>query len=448
MKSLSKVNLVLTVLFYFIIPVWIHAQFTQQGSRLVGTGAVGTANQGASVSLSSNGNTAVVGGYGDNSVAGAVWVYTRTGGVWTQQGNKLVGTGAISGGIGQGHSVSLSADGNTAVVGGAYDNYNVGAVWVFTRSGGVWTQQGSKLVGTGAVGGAQQGYSVSLSADGNTAVLGGYEDNTFAGAVWVFTRSGGVWTQQGSKLVGTGAVGGAQQGYSVSLSADGNTAVLGGYEDNTFAGAVWVFTRSGGVWTQQGGKLVGTGATPVGMALQGGSVSLSADGNTAVVGGWADNSQAGAVWAWTRSGGVWTQQGSKLVGTGAVNGDNGVRQGASVSLSADGNTTLVGGPVDNSGAGAAWVWTRSGVPILSSSNNFDVQRLNLENNQTLRFNLLTQAHVIIRLYDSKGAVVKTLLDEVRSAGDYSQLLPKETQANAYLLDFKADGFHKTVKIQP
>ncbi len=393
MKSLSKVNLVLTVLFYFIIPVWIHAQFTQQGSRLVGTGAVGTANQGASVSLSSNGNTAVVGGYGDNSVAGAVWVYTRTGGVWTQQGNKLVGTGAISGGIGQGHSVSLSADGNTAVVGGAYDNYNVGAVWVFTRSGGVWTQQGSKLVGTGAVGGAQQGYSVSLSADGNTAVLGGYEDNTFAGAVWVFTRSGGVWTQQG-------------------------------------------------------GKLVGTGATPVGMALQGGSVSLSADGNTAVVGGWADNSQAGAVWAWTRSGGVWTQQGSKLVGTGAVNGDNGVRQGASVSLSADGNTTLVGGPVDNSGAGAAWVWTRSGVPILSSSNNFDVQRLNLENNQTLRFNLLTQAHVIIRLYDSKGAVVKTLLDEVRSAGDYSQLLPKETQANAYLLDFKADGFHKTVKIQP
>ena len=154
MKSLSKVNLVLTVLFYFIIPVWIHAQFTQQGRRLVGTGAVGTANQGASVSLSSNGNTAVVGGYGDNSVAGAVWVYTRTGGVWTQQGNKLVGTGAISGGIGQGHSVSLSADGNTAVVGGAYDNYNVGAVWVFTRSGGVWTQQGNKLVGTGAVGGA------------------------------------------------------------------------------------------------------------------------------------------------------------------------------------------------------------------------------------------------------------------------------------------------------
>jgi hypothetical protein len=53
-----------------------------------------------------------------------------------------------------------------------------------------------------------------------------------------------VWSQPGSKFVGTGAVGQAIQGYSVSLSADGNTAILGGYYDNSSAGAAWVFIRS------------------------------------------------------------------------------------------------------------------------------------------------------------------------------------------------------------
>ena len=121
-------------------------------------------------------------------------------------------------------------------------------------------QQGPKLVGTGALGNAQQGISVSLSADGNTAIVGGFRDNSLAGAAWVWTRSGGVWIQQGNKLVGTGAVGNAGQSYSVSLSADGNTAIVGGNGDNGGAGAAWVWTRSGGVWTQQVPKLVGSGA--------------------------------------------------------------------------------------------------------------------------------------------------------------------------------------------
>ena len=90
-----------------------------------------------------------------------------------------------------------------------------------------FTQQGPKLVGTGAVGRlVEQGFSVALSADGNTAVVGGLNDNLGAGAVWVFTRSNGVWTQQGNKLVGTGAVGTADQGVSVALSADGETNIF------------------------------------------------------------------------------------------------------------------------------------------------------------------------------------------------------------------------------
>ena len=82
-------------------------------------------------------------------------------------GPKLVGAGAV-GGSGQGSSVALSSDGSTALVGGAYDDTS-GAAWVFTRSSGPWTQQGDKLVGTGMAGsGAFQGASVALSADGNT----------------------------------------------------------------------------------------------------------------------------------------------------------------------------------------------------------------------------------------------------------------------------------------
>ena len=332
--------------------------FTQQGAKLVGSGAVGSPFQGSSVAVSADGNTALVGGLNDlsaaDTVVGAVWVWTRSGGVWTQQGAKLVGSGAV-GHAYQGTSVSLSADGNTALVGGWGDDGFAGAVWVWVRSGGVWTQQGAKLVGTGALGTSQRGFAVSLSADGNTALVGGNGDNSLAGAAWVWTRSGGVWTQQGAKLVGTGGVGAGLQGFSVSLSADGNTALVGGFRDAGDAGAVWVWTRSGGIWTQQGAKLVGTGA--VGTAQQGRSVSLSADGSTALVGGTGDNANVGAAWAWTRSGGVWTQQGAKLVGTGALGTS---QRGFAVSLSADGNTALVGGNLDDGSTGAVWVWTRSG----------------------------------------------------------------------------------------
>jgi hypothetical protein len=146
---------------------------------------------------------------------------------FTQQGPKLVGNDAV-GNAGQGQSVALSADGNTAIVGGPYDNGDIGAAWVYTRSNGVWTQQGSKLVGTGSVGNAEQGLSVALSGDGNTAIVGGPTDNTNIGAAWVFTRSGGVWTQQGSKLLGNDVAGEAGQGTSVALSADGSTAIVGG----------------------------------------------------------------------------------------------------------------------------------------------------------------------------------------------------------------------------
>jgi hypothetical protein len=69
-----------------------------------------------------------------------------------QQGPKLTAGEEIGEGV-FGESVALAADGNTALIGGGADNGNDGAAWVFTRSGGVWKQQGPKLTG----GGQEQG---------------------------------------------------------------------------------------------------------------------------------------------------------------------------------------------------------------------------------------------------------------------------------------------------
>jgi hypothetical protein len=448
----------------------------QQGNKLVGAEAVGNAFQGYSVSISADGNTAIVGGYVDNNGVGAAWIYTRSGGIWTQQGNKLVGSGAAAGATDQGTSVSISADGNTAIVGGAGDNSGSGAAWVYTRSGEVWTQQGNKLVGSGATGEAKQGTSVSISADGNTAILGGYDDNSGAGAVWVFIRSGGVWAQQGSKLVGTGAVGAANQSNCVSISADGNTVIVGGYADNSGVGAAWIYIRSGGVWMQQGSKLIGTGTSGsafqgisvsisadgntviVGGSLdssnigaawvytrtagawsqqgnklvgsgvtgtyayQGSSVSLSADGNTAVVGGEDDNTLVGATWVYRRSGGLWTQQGNKLSGSGAI-GE--AHQGASVSVSADGNTAIVGGYFDNSNAGAAWIFFDSsnvatGIENLVKENiNSQIFPNPFQTTATIKFSVPSQSPVKLELFDLSGKKIETLAEGIKQAGEYT-----------------------------
>jgi hypothetical protein len=318
----------------------------QQGTKLAASNPLLTPGQGWSVALSADGKTALVGGYYDNNGAGATWVYTRTGNTWAQQ-QKLIGTGA---GVNawQGFSVALSADGNTAIVGGVIDN----SAWVFTRSGGTWAQQGPKLVGSDRVGNAWFGKSVSLSADGNTAIVGGYWDNANTGAAWVFIRSGSTWAQQGTKLVGIGAVGAAGQGHSVSLSADGNIAAIGGAYDDTNKGATWIFTRSGNTWVQKKLVVLGVGATK-----QGQSVSLSADATTLMIGGVNATSNVSNAWVYTRSGSTWTQQGTTIAGSDAVGT---AANGTNVTLSADGNTAMMGSVSDNGNRGAAWVFTRSG----------------------------------------------------------------------------------------
>jgi hypothetical protein len=347
-----------------LLACWIlpqaHAQFTQQGGKIAGSGAIGAASQGKSVALSADGNTAIIGAPFDNGFVGAAWVFVRSGGGWSEQA-KL--TGADTSGISLfGSSVALSSDGNTALIGGNADNNLSGAAWVFTRSGSQWSQQGPKLVGTGASGQAEQGWSVALSGDGNTAAVGGPSDDNVPGgsglgAVWVFVRSGSTWTQQ-AKLTDTGGGTFTNQGDAVSISSDGATILIGGTGENDTAvsmaaGAAWVFVKSGVTWTQQA-MLIGSGA--IGLAGQGISVGLSSNGNTAIVGGNFDSNGIGAAWIFTRTGATWALQ-AKLVGGSASGQSN---QGLSVSISGDGNTAVVGGPNDNSPIGATWVFTRSG----------------------------------------------------------------------------------------
>jgi hypothetical protein len=319
----------------------------QQGAKLTGKEETGKGYFGYSVALSADGNTALVGGPLDNSSVGAAWVFVRAEGKWTQQGGKLTGEEAT--GLRYfGNSVALSSNGNTALIGGPYYNGQVGAAWVFTRSEGKWTQQ-AKITGKEETGEGHFGNSVALSSDGNTALVGGFRDSTATGAAWVFTRSEGKWTQQGGKLTGKEETGEGWFGYSVALASNGgNTALIGGEADNSHTGAAWVFTRSEGKWTQQGGKLTG------GSGNFGNSVALSSEGNTALVGALSYGGVGGA-WVFTRSEGKWTQQ-AKLTSEGET-GEG--EFGSSVALAAEGNTALIGGESDNKYTGGAWVFTRS-----------------------------------------------------------------------------------------
>jgi hypothetical protein len=132
-----------------------------------------------------------------------VWVFTRSGSNWTQQGEKLIPNDEVSGlsGVGFGSSVALSSHGNTALIGGPSDHFEPftgGAAWIFTRGRSTWTQQGPKLIahtdfGEGPV---DFGARVSLSGDGNTALIGGEFCHHCDGRGWVFKRSGTAWVQR------------------------------------------------------------------------------------------------------------------------------------------------------------------------------------------------------------------------------------------------------------
>ena len=306
---------------------------------------------GASVAVSADGDTALVGDPSPTSAPGSAWVFTRSpDGGWSRTA-VLVGDGSPHEGR-FGRSVALSADGMTALIGDPSAAGGHGEAWVFTRDGTAWTRQVA-LSDPQEASFAHLGRSVALSGDGTTALVGGPGADEAAGAAWVFTESGGNWTQQGATLQLPDGVAGDHFGRSVALSSDGSTALIGAPDADGKQGAVATLVRSGSAFAQLGPRIVeGLGE---GEGHFGASVALSGDASEALVGAPFTDGGAGTVTTLGGSPTGWARAAEGLAGTEALG--KGWR-GAAVALSSDGMVAAIGAPRDHQRAGAAWVFGR------------------------------------------------------------------------------------------
>jgi len=385
---------------------------------------------GYSMAISGDGTTLAVGGPGEGSGSGAVHVFSRdSAGVWVQQ--ALLQASDLGSGDQFGSSLAVSVDGNTIAVGAPKEDGSAtgsngnqsdesatdsGAVYVFTRTtnnnASTWSQQ-AYLKASNTEAGDDFGYSLALSDSGNTLAVGAdFEDSSAtgingdqadngtqnSGAVYVFTRNSTAWSQQAYlKASNTGAQ--DAFGYSLGLSGDGSILAVGAVGEDSNAigvdgiqtdnsapnsGAVYVFVRSGGIWSQQ--AYIKSSNTDTNDVF-GSSIALSLDGNTLAVGAIQESSNAtgvngnqsdnskqnsGAVYVFTRAATTWNQQAYLK----ASNADSFDGFGFSVSLSQDGSTLAVGAPLEDSFAtgvngdqsdnqavqtGAVYIFTRTNI---------------------------------------------------------------------------------------
>lgn len=303
---------------------------------------------GYSVALS--GDTALVGAHRDDTVVGvdvgSAYIFTRIGIVWSHQAQFIAGDADEYDRFG----IAVALSGDTALVGSSNSLATVGSAYVFTRNGAAWSQQAQLSISNAATG---DYYGSSVALSGNTAMVGAFGDNTpaglDAGRVFVFTRSGTDWSQQAQLIANDASV---EDLFGKSVALDGDTALVGAYHDDTEAGqnagSAYIFIRNGTVWSQQAKLTASDAATE---DFFGSSAAL--DGDVALVGAYAANVAKGSAYIFTRSGTVWSQQ-AKLAASDATDGDF---FGDSVALS--GSTALVGAPHANF-LGSAYIFTPSG----------------------------------------------------------------------------------------
>jgi hypothetical protein len=328
---------------------------------------------GKSVAIS--GNTAIGGSPMDDRAgggnSGSAYVFVRNGSTWSEQQQLIPSDPQDQDRFG----FSIDLWGDTAVVGAHLEDRggapNAGAAYVFVRSGSTWTEQ-QKLVSNDPTLEARFGSSVAIWAD--TIVVGAYLDDAAAsgqGTAYVFVRSGTTWSLE-QKLVASDGKSGDKFGGSVDL--EGDTAVIGAYEDDhagTNEGSAYVFVRSGTVWSLEQ-KLVAS--DPLSDDNFGRYVSLS--GETALVGAPIDGNTAaaqlgaGSAYVFVRSGTTWSEQ-QKLAPSDGLPGD---AFGQALGLSGD--TAVVGAPRDDLATGAdvgsAYTFTRSGTTWSQQAKLFDV----------------------------------------------------------------------------
>ena len=137
------------------------------------------------------------------------------------------------------------------------------------------------------------------------------------------------WVQQGNGYGITSSQSAQRAGHSVSMNASGTVAAMGAPTGNK----VWVFDidPTGGTGHLAGNPLLVPGT------YAGGSVDIDDDGNSLVVGAYKSNTERGSVLVYDFNGTGWVQRGQTL------NGVNNYDQfGFDVSMSNDGNTIAVG----------------------------------------------------------------------------------------------------------
>jgi hypothetical protein len=257
--------------------------------------------------------------------SGAVYVFTRTGIDWNEQAFvKASNPTAVDN---FGGSVSLSGNGNTMAVGTPlYGGLNEGIVYVFTRSGNVWSEE-DYVEPSNSSSIYLFGRSVSLSEDGDTLAIGASGDDSSmsgidplspyneeaheSGAVYIYTRSASDWSEQ-SYIKASNSGAGDQFGRSVSVSDNGDILAVGAplerssttginpvSNDNwSNAGAVYLFRRSITKWSQYG-FVKATNTTP--RDQFGVAVTLDRIGNTLATGAWLEDGIAidsGAVYVY------------------------------------------------------------------------------------------------------------------------------------------------------
>jgi hypothetical protein len=355
---------------------------------------------GSRVALSADGNTMAVASTGEGSgadgvngneadngapLSGAVYVFARGASGWVQQGYLKASNSDASDLFGR--SVALSANGNTLAVGATDEGSNAtgidgnqadnsasrsGAVYVFARVDGVWTQNAYvKASNTGA--NDLFGRSVALSASGNRLAVGALQEGNSGGA-YVFERNATGWSQA-ALLKASNTQSNDWFGFALAFSSNGTTlavaareeasgasGVNGDESDNSKsgAGAIYVFARAllGG-WSQQAYLKA---SNPDVNDRFGHSLALSADGDTLAVGAFGESSAArgvggdqadnasngsGAAYVFVRNGSnVWTQQAYLK----ASNTHEGASFGIAIALSGDGRTLAVGAYEERSNA--------------------------------------------------------------------------------------------------
>lgn len=327
--------------------------WTQQ-AKLVPDDGVEYAYFGYSVAI--DGDTVVIGAVWDDDngpYSGSAYVFVRDGGDWSQQAKLLQPNGTEEDWFGQ----SVSVSGDHAIVGAPYssDHFGTpsGTAWAFRRSAGIWSS-GSMLLPSFWFTDAYDDFGGSVWIDGNLAVIGapGDDDNgSGSGAVYVFEYVDFLYQWfDFAKLVPDDGAEGDRFGVSACLSAD--TVVVGSYRDDdngTDSGSAYVFTGSGSQWTQQAKLLPSDG---IGDEWFGRTVSFSQE--TAVIGVEAYHSGGvGSAYVFARDAGVWSQQ-AKLLASDGVAGDW-FGQGAAIDV----DTIVLGaGGQDDNGteAGAVYVY--------------------------------------------------------------------------------------------